>query len=346
MIPDAYSIRQSLQGILQDFIRASGFKDTNLEDVVREFVGILASYREEDLPLYPEVYLFHSENGLKALAPSSEQFTIGTADLCADAAQVIVKNCAALAENGWAIFVVRDHGGIRYGVFRSLLHAFATGAEEAMPGLGQDEPVLLIRNRGHLTVELRSTAGVQFTASLKTAHPEPSRLPAHVANFVEAATTESTDKQNFPLYLARLLTSILQHCHGTLLAVVTSGTQSAESALSDAVWPSPKLNLPEAYANARKNDSAEALATLQATEALLKGMIGSDGVVVFAADGTVLGYRLFLKPNADEAGRLPAQGGGRRRAYELMKIRIPSMFKATLIRSQDGETECTRQADE
>ena len=47
VLPDAYSIRQSLQGALQDFIRTSGFTDTRLEEVVRELVGMLASYREE-----------------------------------------------------------------------------------------------------------------------------------------------------------------------------------------------------------------------------------------------------------------------------------------------------------
>lgn len=52
---EAYSIRVSLQGMLQDVIRRSGFQDVNLEELARELVGLLASYREEDLPLYPEV---------------------------------------------------------------------------------------------------------------------------------------------------------------------------------------------------------------------------------------------------------------------------------------------------
>jgi len=89
--------------------------------------------------------------------------------------------------------------------------------------------------------------------------------------------------------------------------------------------------------------TAEALARLQADEALLKGMLHSDGVVVFGRNGSVLGYRVFLKPEGDEASKLPAKGGGRRRAYELVKLRMPQMFKAVLIRSQDGETECARQ---
>jgi len=59
--------------------------------------------------------------------------------------------------------------------------------------------------------------------------------------------------------------------------------------------------------------------------------------VYLAENGSVLGYRVFLKPEGDEASKLPAKGGGRRRAYELVKLRMPQMFKAVLIRSQDGE---------
>jgi hypothetical protein len=49
------------------------------EGMIREIVSLLASYREEDLPLFPEVFVFASPDGLKALAPSSGQITIGTA---------------------------------------------------------------------------------------------------------------------------------------------------------------------------------------------------------------------------------------------------------------------------
>lgn len=66
----AYSIRHSLQGALEDFVRASGFSCVHLEGLIREFVGMLAAYREEDTPLYPEVFVFASQDGLTALAPS------------------------------------------------------------------------------------------------------------------------------------------------------------------------------------------------------------------------------------------------------------------------------------
>ncbi|PYX71544.1 MAG: hypothetical protein DMG72_16845 [Acidobacteria bacterium] len=167
-VPDGYSIRESLQGALHDFVRNSGFENVHLEEMIREFVGMLASYREEDLPLFPEVFVFSSPNGLTALAPSTTQVTLGSAKLAADSASAIVKNCATLAASGWAIFVVKEQDDVRYGVFRAIRHALALGDEESMLGLGRDEPVVVIRNRGHLTVELRSTTGTRFTAALTT----------------------------------------------------------------------------------------------------------------------------------------------------------------------------------
>jgi hypothetical protein len=69
---DVYSIRESLQGVLQDYIRDCGFSCIHLEALIREMVSLLASYREEGTLLFPEVYVFSSPQGLQALAPSSD----------------------------------------------------------------------------------------------------------------------------------------------------------------------------------------------------------------------------------------------------------------------------------
>jgi hypothetical protein len=67
-------------------------------------------------------------------------------------------------------------------------------------------------------------------------------------------------------------------------------------------------------------------------------MIDSDGVVVFGSDGSVLGYHVFLQPNDEEKLNVPEFGGGRRRTFGLMRIRLNAVFSAVFFRSQDGET--------
>jgi hypothetical protein len=71
-------------------------------------------------------------------------------------------------------------------------------------------------------------------------------------------------------------------------------------------------------------------------------MISSDGVVIFGTNGTLLAYRVFLKPTDDEKKILPDKGGGRRRTYALMLSRMDHALKAALFRSQDGDTECEK----
>ena len=183
----------------------------------------------------------------------------------------------------------------------------ATGAEEAMLGLGNSQPVLLIRNRGHLTVDLLSTSGDQFTASLRTAVAQASLLQNHVEQFVASVAVAAREKDSFQPYLRRLIMELLQHCHGTLLAVIAP-TEGRDASLSDGVWLERPISLSEAHEGALKSRTAEDLSRLQGCEALLRGMIDGDGIVGFSSDGCILGYRIFLKPDVNEIRQTPNAG--------------------------------------
>jgi hypothetical protein len=331
-------------GALQDFVRENGFNCVHLEEIIRELVSVLAAYREEDLPLFPEVFVFASPEGLKALAPGGTEVTIGKSALAHESSAAVLKNCGALALGGWAIFIVKeDEHTIRYGLFRALRNPLATAAEESMSGLGKELPVILVRNRGPFVVELRGTLSKRFTATLRTSPPTAAPLEDDIESFVEEAAAKVKDSKSYKPYLRRLLTEILQNCHGTLLAVIDSAQiTSMIKKLKDGVWPTPRLELASIHANALASRDATTLGDLKAAEVLLKGMIASDGLVLFASDGSVVGYRVFLKPNSKEARVLPVHGGGRRRTYELMKLRLGKVFTAVFFRSQDGDTGCER----
>jgi len=307
-------------------------------------VGLLAAYREEDLALFPEVYVFACESSLQALPSVGDRVVVGREKLGAEASATILKNCAPLASSGWSIFAVKNSDQqITYGLFRSGRHSLSTGSDEAMVGLGRDFPIILIRNRGHLVVELRNTMNGRFTASLRTTLPKSSTLEDDIDNFALAATRDLQDPESFRGYLRKLLIDIVQHCHGTLLGVIAPTDQIPES-LQDGVWPGPRLKISELYYHASQVRDADSLSDLKAVEVLLAGMIGCDGIVVFGSDGTVLAYRIFIKPSSSEAAQLPTTGGGRRRTFELMKLRMPCVFQAILFRSQDGDTACNRSA--
>ena len=65
----------------------------------------------------------------------------------------------------------------------------------------------------------------------------------------------------------------------------------APEQLNSGVWLAQSVDLYNAYASAVDANDAISLAALSAGEALLSGMIGSDGVVVFGNNGSVLAYR-------------------------------------------------------
>jgi hypothetical protein len=339
----AFSIRQSLQGALQDFVRQSGFSCVLTEETVRELVCLLASYREENVLLFPEVFVVDKLDALNSLAPGLQRLAVRSDTLGAALAAKMLKDCASLASGGWAVYVAKTgETSAEYGMIRAQRHSFARSAEESMLNLGNAAPVLLVRNRGHLVVELRNSNGARYTVALTSTPAAPSPLSTNVERFVQAAAgVAEEDRVRFVPYLVRLLTELLQRCHGTLLAVFDfSESGLPPPSLADGVWLKPAISLAAMHAAAVRESSADALADLQSVELLLSGMINSDGVVVFDAKGGILAYRVFLKPEDSERRNLPEVGGGRRRAYELMQLRIGTVFKAVLIRSQDGETDC------
>ncbi|MCP9886459.1 hypothetical protein KBY96_00695 [Cyanobium sp. ATX 6A2] len=312
---------------------------------MRDITCLLASYREEDIPMFPDVFVLTDLANLASISPGTERVIIKEGVSLNTAAELVLKDCASLAVKGWSVYVGKTADNVaEYGVFRSAMHSFATTAEEMMVEQGE-VPMLLVRNRGHLVVELRNSKNETLTTLFTSAPAAESPFAHQVSTFAEAAASALSGPKvdRFQQYLSRLLTDLLQHCHGTLLMVhaVPQGDQAPEQ-LSSGVWLKNSVDMYSAYVSALDAQDASSLARLAACEALLGGMIGSDGVVIFGDNGSVLGYRIFLKPTDDEKKSLPEEGGGRRRTYALMKSRIGEQVKATFFRSQDGHTECEK----
>ncbi len=342
----AYSVRQSLQGALQDYVRESGFQNVRTEDIVRELVCALASYSEEGTPLFPEVYVILSHTSLATLSPGSQRVILGLAPFEGEEVPRILKDAANLAREGWSIYITNEgdySGKIEFGLFRSLKIAVASSSEEQMRGIGATQPIILVRNRGRLVVELLNSQGKIFTVALTSAVAAPSELSSHVQSFCKALSPDSNgdDFAQFQPYASRFLEGVLQHCHGTLLAVAPLGIlTNRPPTLSDGVWLAQPLQWLRTHATARTNNTADALSDLQAIESLLEGMIDCDGLVVFSDDGSLCGFRVFLQPTEEELDELSLSGGGRRRTYNLMRLRLGRAFSSVLFRSQDGLTLC------
>lgn len=309
--------------------------------------GLLAAYREEETPLYPTVFVFARVQDIASLSPGTRHVRIGGGALGAIKAETVLKDCAPLAESGWAVYIGKPEaaGQIEYGVFRSLAHSYATSAEEAMLKDLNEVPIVSLRNRGPLVVELRNTQNQVFTAALTTETATDSQFDAHVRMLAAgvSADVDEAVKAAFEAYATRFLASTFQRCHGCLCAVLKHGADDAAPVdFAKSVWLAQPLAWASSLQEARQGASAETLAVLQSVESLIVGMINSDGVVVFGSGGVVLGYRAFMSPNEEERKAQSDEGGGRRRTHALMCKRLGNSLRVAFFRSQDGKTLCER----
>lgn len=344
-----YSIRESLRGGLQDYIESSGFVDcTRTSNLILDLTGLLAAYREEDTALFPAVFIFGSLNAISSLAPAAAHIRVKETQLEDVKAEAILRDCAPLAEGGWSIYVAKTAAPdvMEYGLFRSLKHAIATSAEEAMAEGLANVPIVRLRNRGPMVVELRNTLGANFTVSLT---PEPAKTSLFEAHIRLLATgvcelIDANKKNLCESTLTHFLGETIERCHGSLCAVVTPPSTSGDppEGFDKSVWLSVPLRWTDAIVEAKRAGTAEALAELQAIQTLVRGMINSDGVVVFGSDGTIRGYRAILSPSDTEVPGLPVTGGARRRTHALMCKRLGAVLRVAFFRSQDGKTLCDK----
>lgn len=143
-----FSIRNPLQGELLDFLKASGFESAHTTELVRDLTCFLASYRDEDILLFPDVFVLSSVDVIASLSPGTRRVILGRVAV-SSGAERILKDCATLAVRGWAVYIaIAPDNQAEYGVFRSLMHSFALSAEEAMVEGPNASPAILVRNRG------------------------------------------------------------------------------------------------------------------------------------------------------------------------------------------------------
>lgn len=344
---ERFSAQEHLREPVSRFLEACAIVDSGSVDFVNSLIFTLANCKEEEWPLYPAVYIIQEVRTLASIAPGLPALSLAAGCRSFDP-PTIVKRVGTLAAAGWGIYVVLGSETVLdYGVFRTQATSFARSAEDSIGTDGtEDGPlVILARSSGTSTVHLRSSRGCALLVDLSA--PESSRQPTlqHLQQLSDAVaeTIQDEEKEDFSAYLSRYLDAVLPSSHGTLIAVLDRAAHGRrEESLLDGIWLPEPVSLAAALADARRSLEASKLATLQSYEALLSGMLRSDGVVIFDNHGSVLGYRVFISPNPDEHPALPTSGGSRRRTFDLLTGRLGTSLRAVFMRSQDGVTACER----
>lgn len=341
------TIRESLLGYVSTYFGEGSINCAITQHVGSELVAMLAAYREEERKLYPQVYLIgpSGEDALKLLAPGSKPLPISKVDATnvLDArlvAAASLKNCAALAIEGWCVYVRRVDDGFEIGLFRGAAESYSSGAEETLAISNQ--PAVLLRHSAENTVELLNGYGTKLEISLTTATQSTKPMSGHVDEFAKVVCSDVTEEQQQQAtgYIARLLTDCLRRGHGVLLASVPSGTELDRDKLSDGVVLGEPIPLVQTMLSAMQSQTAAEAALLRSQESLLRGMIESDGVTVFGTDGSIRAFRIFVQQSApNQDAEQPNSGGARSRAFAVLRGYVGPSLKAALFRSQDGRME-------
>lgn len=342
------TIRESLLGMVVAHLGKGHINCGVTHQVGCELVALLSAYREEDTRLFPEVYLLGpaEDDLLPALAPGTSVLPIGEEQVATDpqatarkVAVACLKICAALAIEGWCIYLRREVSRYTYGLFRPAAETYAAGAEATLPTSGL--PAALLRNSAENTVEIINSAGERLEISLTTATPSKSATSGQIVAFaqVACAAVAEAQRERAMAYLGRLLTDHLRTSHGALLGVVPFHKKVDKGKFSDGVILTEPIPLIATMLTAAAERSASAAGLLRSQESLLRGMIASDGVTIFGTDGSIKAFRVFVHPPARRSGQGQVTGGARSRAFEVLRAYVPKILSGALFRSQDGRTE-------
>jgi len=316
------SFRSQLYGQLADFLKDEGFACADTTAALANLVARLATYAEEGVYLFPEVYLCDNIATTASSLPSAEVLHVGKGQRTEETAIKALKECAPLARGGWKVFVERQSDAFAYGLFRGMEIPIAITPEEVLiEAGGVKAPIVLAAKVAVNCVEVRGACGnrrVFHFSNVPEESPFPriaiERLAAAIVCEVETGLQDSTYR-----FVRTVLLQSFQGEHGALAIVLGKKHASFPGTMRDAIKLAEPIMLAGKVADYEGHRDQAAFSRLQGVAHLVIGMLHCDGIVIFRCDGTVLGYRGFLAPARTGGAREEVSGGARRRTYEALK---------------------------
>ena len=335
-----------MTGEVSDFVKDEGLECAVTSSSIVAAASQLANLREEGRSLSPEVYFCTDVNKLTAVLQGSELIRLGIGPRENWTVLKALKECAPLATGGWVIFIERSENHFTYGVMTPTnlplaIMPYEALVENAVPDLVS----IVVRRIAENCVELRGGKGglrCLYFSDRRAEAPAPATALEHFCEAV-TRTVNVADVDDVRRFFYRTLSTQLVQAHGALL-VVQSARRRLPVRFRDCTLLSLPLSIADRVTEYRKHKDDEALAKLLSATLLLQGMLGSDGIVVFKNNGSIVAYRAFLKLSTTLGS--PIAGGARRRTFEALRTRVGRDIEAVFMTSQDGHTEFAGEENE
>ncbi|MGV3527094.1 MAG: hypothetical protein ACO1RX_22955 [Candidatus Sericytochromatia bacterium] len=334
------SFRHHLDDAISRFLGAEIPAYLHHNQLLTELIVALSEYREEGTHLYPAVFICERREELVDVLGGKDLLPIGVGPVSRYTLLQALKQCAPLAQRRqWAIYLTLGER-MGYGVFRTESSPLNPTTFGNLRNLQRPDLNLLgLVQVGDNVIEMRASNGQGIYLYLSGSRPD-ARSPAEVIGaFSQAVSAETPPELVQPVrdFYYRILIELSRGQHGALVAVLPL-VGGETSIFTDGVLLTEPVSVPETMAAYLANPGVEEAARLQAQASLIRGMLSCDGITLFRADGTVLGYHVFLQSLTMSHSGL---GGARRRAFDALSRYVGHGLSLAMYRSQDGAMEYT-----
>ena len=340
-MPDNITFRTQLLGGVTEFCQQSGLALINNSIHLVELIVLLARYKEEGVSLSPKVYLTNDMDELTSMLPESEKISIGTSSPDVHGIKSALKKCAPLANEGWLIYIHDKQNEIDFGLFKGSSNPISVLVDNVLMGENEDLIVVKAFQIADECVEIRANNGsfhYVFLNHRKEDSPPPLQF---LDELVSAIVQKVNVKDCEPVmsFLKRLLFDALRQSHGCIIAV-TNMKRAPKFLSDDGVILNNPIDFAELVRDLKDNQISPFC--LDSKGCLVKGMLNTDGIILFDNRSRLLGYNCFTKVNRNDK----VNGGARKRAFAALTAKLGKGLCAVFMQSQDGWSDYRGKTDE
>ena len=341
-MPENITFRTQLLGGVSEFCQQSGLSLINNSLNLVELIVLLARYKEEGVRLSPKVYLTNDMDTLTSMLPEGEKINIGTSSSDFHGIKSALKKCASLVNEGWLIYIHDKQNKIDFGLFKGSSHPISVLVDD-VGLLGESKDLIVVKafQIADECVEIRANNG-SFHYVFLNHRKEDSPPPLQYMDELVCAIVEKVnakDSESIMSFLKRLFFNALRQSHGCIIAV-TNMKRPPKFLSNDGVMLCPPIDFAILVGELKNNKISPSC--LDSKGCLLKGMLNTDGIILFDNKSRLLGYNCFVKVTRNDN----VIGGARKRAFTALTARLGKGLCAVFMQSQDGWSDYKGNADE
>lgn len=335
------SLRPLLVSASVDFLSQEGMRCLVTQEGLPELISQLLYYKEEGKALYPEIYIFDDLEFVKKVLPNFQFCFIGTGDKSKDTMLKALKKCAPLAENDWAIYILRKESSFDYGVFRAGTSILSVSISESLIDEKMDGfKAILVHQVAEKLIEVKGIKAESLLISYGSQEQIKNSPTDHQLRFIETIVLQVKQELRDQTinFFKKVFLEVLQRGHGTLACVINHKKKELPKKLNDGIALEQRIDIPKIINELLDKNDLQANSKLEGQFSLIMGMLQSDGITVFTDKGEVASYNVFVK-HPESLLKSKTSGGARSRTYLTLCEMIGNGIESAYIQSQDGKIE-------